>query len=178
SKKYKISSIGTEPNEQARNLSKSKGNTVVEKLEDLKASKFDVITLWHVLEHVYEPITYLKKINELLHQDGILLIAVPNYKSYDAQYYKNYWAAYDVPRHLWHFSKEGMNDILGQHNFEILKYQSLPYDSFYVSLLSEQYKSGRKNLIKAFVIGLLSNLKAVNTKEYSSILYIARKNTK
>lgn len=178
SKNYNISSTGTEPNEQARKLSKAKGNNVVKELEELKGDKFDVITLWHVLEHVYEPSAYLKKIDALLNKDGILLIAVPNYNSSDAKHYKNFWAAYDVPRHLWHFSKTGMKELLEKQNFKITKYKALPFDSFYVSLLSEENKSGRKNLVKAFSIGLLSNLKAKRTSEYSSILYIAKKNTK
>lgn len=177
-KHYNISSVGTEPNEQARKLSKEKGNIVVENLEDIREEKFDAITLWHVLEHVYEPSLYLDKINKLLDHNGILLIAVPNYNSFDAHYYRAHWAAYDVPRHIWHFSREGMKKILEKHNFKILKYQSLPFDSFYVSLLSEQYKNGRKNLMKAFFIGLRSNLKAIKTKEHSSILYIAKKITK
>lgn len=174
---YNIGSIGTEPNEHARKLSIKKGNIVVSDLDQIKDKKFDVITLWHVLEHVYNPEQYLKNINALLEKDGLLLIAVPNYKSYDSNYYKNYWAAYDVPRHLWHFSRCGMKELLKQQNFRITKYKSLPFDSFYVSLLSEQNKNGSKNLIKAFFIGLISNLKAIKTKEYSSVLYIAQRNT-
>lgn len=177
-KQYNISSLGTEPNEHARKLSKEKGNTVVENLDQLSNKEFDVITLWHVLEHVYDPKAYLQKINELLNQDGLLLIAVPNYKSYDSNYYKSNWAAFDVPRHLWHFSRTGMKNLLEEQDFKIIKYNSMPFDSFYVSLLSEQIKSGKKNMFKAFFIGLLSNLKAITSKEYSSILYIVQKNTK
>ncbi len=178
SKDYNISSIGTEPNEHARELSRKKGNTIVEYLDQIQDKKFDVITMWHVLEHVYDPTMYLKKIHNLLHRDGLLLIAVPNYKSYDCKYYKSNWAAYDVPRHLWHFSKSGMKQLVEEQDFKITKLKSLPFDSFYVSLLSEEIKSGKKNIVKAFYIGLLSNLKALSTKEYSSILYIVEKNTK
>src|SRR5690606_281401 len=175
---YGISSMGTEPNEQARKLSIEKGNTVVPDLDQITDQIFDVITLWHVLEHVYEPRTYLQKIDSLLNQNGLLLIAVPNYKSYDCKYYKENWAAYDVPRHLWHFSKSGMKQLLEENNFEIKKYKALPFDSFYVSLLSEKNKNGSKNLVKAFFTGLKSNLKARGSGEYSSILYIATKNSK
>ena len=178
SKQYNISSIGTEPNEQARTLSRKKGNTVVKNLDEIPNQKFDVITLWHVLEHVHDPATYLEKINSLLNENGLLLIAVPNYKSYDCTYYKNNWAAFDVPRHLWHFSKPGMKKLLEEQNLIITTYKSLPFDSFYVSLLSEQIKTGKKNLVKAFCIGLLSNIKAINSKEYSSILYLINKKAK
>lgn len=175
---YGISSTGTEPNEQARKRSIEKGNTVVQDLDQIKDQTFDVITLWHVLEHVHNPNTYLQKIDSLLNQNGLLLIAVPNYKSYDSIYYKENWAAYDVPRHLWHFSKSGMKQLLKEHNFEIKKYNALPFDSFYVSLLSEKIKTGNKNLIKAFYTGMKSNLKAIHSGEYSSILYIVTKNSK
>lgn len=177
SKQYHISSIGTEPNEQARHLSHKKGNTVVKDIEDIQNKKFDVITLWHVLEHVYQPTEYLKQINDRLEDKGLLLIAVPNYKSYDSTYYKNNWAAYDVPRHLWHFSKVGIKTLVEKENLEIISYKPLLFDSFYVSLLSEQNRTGRKNIIKAFIIGFISNLKALFTNEYSSIIYLVKKNT-
>lgn len=177
SKQYNISSIGTEPNEQARNLSLKKGNTVVKQIEDIQNRKFDVITLWHVLEHVYHPTEYIKQIKDRLDDNGILLIAVPNYKSYDSAYYKNNWAAYDVPRHLWHFSRVGIKSLVEKESLEIINYKPLLFDSFYVSILSEQNRTGSKNIIKAFIIGLISNLKALFTNEYSSIIYLVKKNT-
>ena len=117
----------------------------------------------------------LKKIHEMLNENGIAIIAVPNYKSYDAEYYKEAWAAYDVPRHIWHFNKHSMKTILKENNLFVVKILPLIFDSFYVSMLSEKIKTGNTNFIKALRIGLKSNLKAKSTGEYSSLIYIAKK---
>ncbi|MDG3582991.1 class I SAM-dependent methyltransferase [Galbibacter pacificus] len=167
--------FGTEPNKNARKISIKKGNTVVEKTEDLPLKKFDVITLWHVFEHLHNPEEELRKIKSLLSNDGILIIAVPNYRSYDAKHYKENWAAYDVPRHLWHFDKTAMETLLGKEKFFVVKILPLIFDSFYVSLLSEKIKSDKNNYIKAFISGLKSNCKAKFTGEYSSLVYLCRK---
>ena len=102
-KKWKIS--GVEPNLKARNLAKEKGVILHDSLEDVE-NQFGIITLWHVLEHLPNLESQIKTIKSLLHQDGSLIIAVPNFKSFDASYYKEFWAAYDVPRHLWHFRRK------------------------------------------------------------------------
>ncbi|WP_335966711.1 class I SAM-dependent methyltransferase [Galbibacter sp. PAP.153] len=167
--------FGTEPNKNARKISIKKGNTVVEKTEDLPLKKFDVITLWHVFEHLHNPEEELRKIKSLLSNDGILIIAVPNYRSYDAKHYKENWAAYDVPRHLWHFDKTAMETLLGKENIFVVKILPLIFDSFYVSLLSEKIKSDKNNYIKAFISGWKSNWKAKTTGEYSSLVYLCRK---
>ncbi|WP_421712339.1 class I SAM-dependent methyltransferase, partial [Alteromonas abrolhosensis] len=127
-----------------------------ESLTDFKVIKFDVITLWHVLEHLPDLEGTIIEIEKLLNPGGILIIAVPNYKSYDAKYYKTYWAAFDVPRHLWHFSRKSMNKLFS-NKMELIKIKPMLFDSFYVSLLSEKNKTGKQNLIKAFFIGLQSN---------------------
>ncbi|MDY0780480.1 class I SAM-dependent methyltransferase [Tenacibaculum sp. IB213877] len=166
---------GVEPNEKARNISLTKNLVINSSLEEIKHEKFDVITLWHVLEHVPNLIEYITKIKSLLKDDGVLIIAVPNYKSYDAKYYKQFWAAYDVPRHVWHFSKNSIKKIFSDFNMKLEKVLPMKFDSFYVSLLSEKYKTGKMNSINAFYQGLLSNLKAISTKEYSSHIYILKK---
>ena len=112
---------------------------------------------------------------ELLEDDGVLVIAVPNFKSWDAQHYKSFWAAYDVPRHLWHFSKTAISKLFAPHGLQVVKTKPMWFDAFYVSLLSEKYKGNRFYLITAFFIGLWSNLKAVFTKEPSSLIYILKK---
>ncbi|MFI1772621.1 class I SAM-dependent methyltransferase [Thalassobellus citreus] len=168
---------GIEPNEQARNIANKKTNDSVfntEQLSIFELESFDVITLWHVLEHLpnlEEQITIIKK---LLKPNGTLIIAVPNYKSYDALYYKNYWAAFDVPRHLWHFNKESISKLVSKASMKVEKVKPMLFDAFYVSLLSEKYKSGKMNPIKGFWIGLLSNLKSFKTKEASSLIYIIK----
>ena len=131
--------------------------------------------LWHVLEHIPRLKETVGKIKHWLKKDGEVLIAVPNHKSWDAKFYKENWAAYDVPRHLYHFDKNSMSLLLSQHNLEITKIKPMWFDAFYVSILSEKIKSGRKRLIKGVIIGLLSNLYALFlNKEFSSQLFIVR----
>ena len=163
---------GVEPNLRARQKAKEKGIDLHEKIEQVLDKKFDVITMWHVLEHVpnlYECISQLKS---MLSEKGKLIIAVPNFKSYDADYYKEFWAAYDVPRHLWHFSQKSIHNLFDAVQMKVTKIQPLKYDSFYVSLLSEKNKTGKSNFLRAFWIGLKSNLKANKTSEYSSLIYV------
>lgn len=169
---------GIEPNEKAREIANAKTNNSVlhsDKLFELEHKQFDVITLWHVLEHLPNLEKHIATFNKLLKPNGTLIIAVPNFKSYDAQYYKSFWAAYDVPRHLWHFSKTTIYKLFAKQNFDLVETKPMIFDSFYVSLLSEKYKTGSMNPFKAFWIGLRSNVKAKSTKEYSSQIYILKK---
>ena len=171
---------GIEPNDKARDLSEKKldgGKLVYDDINAFLEShqgKFDVITMWHVLEHVPNLMEYIQQLKLLLKPDGLIVIAVPNFKSYDANYYKKYWAAYDVPRHLWHFSETAIKNIFGKFDLEVIKTLPLVFDSFYVSLLSEKYKTGESNFFGAFKTGLLSNLKAKSTNQYSSLIYLIK----
>lgn len=166
--------VGVEPNESARNLSNEKGIETINSLNDLKDQKFDVISLWHVLEHLPDQNEKLSSFFELLHEDGLLIIAVPNYNSYDAKIYKEEWAAWDVPRHLYHFSRNGIKEHVENFGFSLVSEKPLKFDSYYVSLLSEK-NAGAGNPIRAFKNGLKSNLKAYSTKEYSSLAYFFKK---
>ncbi len=165
---------GVEPNSKAKKLASEKGLQLFSDLDSLPNKEYDIITLWHVLEHLPDLEIKIRRLKSLLKKDGTLIIAVPNYKSYDAQYYKKFWAAYDVPRHLWHFSKLSIAKLFALENMKVIKTRPMLFDSFYVSLLSEKYKTGKQNFIKAFYIGLLSNLKAIKSKEHSSIIYIIK----
>ncbi|MEO8765205.1 MAG: class I SAM-dependent methyltransferase [Ginsengibacter sp.] len=143
-------------------------------LFSLPAATFDAITMWHVLEHVHELHAYVKRLKELLKPGGKLFIAVPNYTSYDAKAYKEYWAAYDVPRHLYHFSPQSINNLLLQHRLRLDIMKPMWYDSFYVSMLSEKYKTGKPHFLQAFLRGFISNVKALFKKEKcSSVIYVA-----
>lgn len=134
---------------------------------------FDLITMWHVLEHVYEIKEYFDFFQQHLSSKGKLLFALPNHKSYDAEVFQQYWAAYDVPRHIYHFNPSTLDFFARQHGFKLVKSKGLIFDSFYIALLSNQYKYGNKKLIASFIIGLISNLKAYfKTGNYSSNLYI------
>ena len=142
----------------------------------LTPATYDAITMWHVLEHVHQLHEYIEQLKGLLKPDGRLFIAVPNYTSGDAQVYKENWAAYDVPRHLYHFSPQSMKILMKMHGLQVYKMQPMWFDSFYVSMLSEQYKNGKGNLISACWNGLLSNIKTLfNTEKCSSVIYIISK---
>jgi 2-polyprenyl-3-methyl-5-hydroxy-6-metoxy-1,4-benzoquinol methylase len=166
---------GVEPNSDARKISKTKGVLLQKELDQLGDKQYDVITLWHVLEHVENLSSYIFKLKQLLSDNGRLLIAVPNYKSYDAKYYKEFWAAYDVPRHLWHFSQQSIQKIFSFEKMSVEKIIPMKFDSYYVSLLSEKYKTGKMNIINAFYRGFVSNLKGRSTSEYSSLIYVIKK---
>lgn len=169
---------GVEPNQKAREIANSKiANPELQIHNDLdgfKTETFDTITMWHVLEHVPNLNEYVSKLKLLLKPNGTLIVAVPNFKSYDAHHYKEFWAAYDVPRHLWHFSRKSISELFAKKKMKVEKVLPMKFDSFYVSLLSEKYKSGKSNMLRAFVIGLKSNLKAKSSKEYSSHIYIIK----
>jgi hypothetical protein len=131
-----------------------------------------------VLEHLPNLEQEIRTFKQLLKTSGRLVVAVPNFKSYDAQYFKSYWAAYDLPRHLWHFSKESISTLFEDFDMEIESIHPMIFDSFYVSLLSAKYQTGRMNILKGFAIGLLSNIKAYFSGEYSSLVFVIKnKNT-
>ncbi|HEV3251073.1 MAG TPA: class I SAM-dependent methyltransferase [Puia sp.] len=173
-------SVGMEPDETARQLAKKIHQLdllSVESLYDPGEDIYDAISLWHVLEHVHDLHGYLDQLKKIVRpRHGRIFIAVPNYTSYDARVYQKYWAAYDVPRHLYHFSPLSMKKLLLRHEFQLLSVQQMWFDSFYISLLSEKYKTGRTNFMKGFLVGTLSNAKAFVNKEHcSSLIYIISK---
>ncbi|HEA28537.1 MAG TPA: class I SAM-dependent methyltransferase [Leeuwenhoekiella sp.] len=164
---------GVEPNAQARNLAKSKGINLNTDLSEI-SGKFEVITLWHVLEHVYDLDYYLEFLKTHLAENGILIIAVPNFKSYDAIKYGSEWAAYDVPRHLYHFSQKSIQKLFANVDFELIETKPLYFDSFYVSLLSEKYRGSKIQFLRGMLSGLYSNISAWGKKQYSSQIYILK----
>jgi len=167
---------GTEPNKNASKLASEKGILLKSNLDDFVGKEFDVVTLWHVLEHISDLDETVLKLVNLVRPNGTLIIAAPNFKSYDAKHYGNFWAAYDAPRHLWHFSKKAIEKIFSE-NFVLQETKPMVFDSYYVSLLSEKYKTGNSFSLKAIWIGFLSNLKAKTSKEYSSHIYCFKKRT-
>jgi 2-polyprenyl-3-methyl-5-hydroxy-6-metoxy-1,4-benzoquinol methylase len=168
--------VGVEPSDKAKAIAKSKGVSFVDKTSELESHTFDVISMWHVLEHVPNLDEQIKELKRLLKPSGTLIVAVPNFKSFDAKYYGHFWAAYDVPIHFWHFSKTAIQKLFEKENMTLEKVLPMKFDSFYVSLLSEKYKTGKMNYIKAFFIGLQSNWKAKQNLEYSSHIYILKNN--
>lgn len=168
---------GFEPNEKAKKIAQNKGVVFTEETTNLPDHSFDIISMWHVLEHVPDLEVQIKELKRLLKPTGTILIAVPNFNSHDAKHYKEFWAAFDVPRHLWHFSKTSIRLLFRRENLELVKVLPMKYDAFYVSLLSEKYKTGKMNYISAIFNGFRSNWKAKSNKEYSSHIYVL-KNTK
>jgi 2-polyprenyl-3-methyl-5-hydroxy-6-metoxy-1,4-benzoquinol methylase len=171
--------FGVEPNELARKKANLKlQGGISENLESLKKYSFSVITLWHVLEHIHNLNETIQNLKSLLTESGHLIIAVPNFKSHDSLKYKDSWAGYDVPRHLWHFSQETMNKLLEKNGLTIVNIKPMILDSYYVSLLSEGYQkpeqSKLKKGIKAFLEGIKSNNSARKNSQYSSLIYIAK----
>lgn len=170
---------GLEPDETARkNARELSGIDPLpsQELFNLPQQHFDAITMWHVLEHVHQLHEYLDQVKLLLKDSGKFIVAVPNYTSYDASHYQANWAAYDVPRHLYHFSPKSMRLLVAKHGMKLTNLKPMWFDSFYVSMLSEQYKNGKGNILKAMLIGFISNLKTVfNRQKCSSLIYIIEK---
>jgi 2-polyprenyl-3-methyl-5-hydroxy-6-metoxy-1,4-benzoquinol methylase len=170
---------GLEPDDTARkNALEINGLELLspDHLYHFPENSYDAITMWHVLEHVHDLHGYLEKFHSILRKDGKLVIAVPNYTSYDATVYQQYWAAYDVPRHLYHFSPESMTQLAKSKGFRIKTIKPMWFDSYYVSMLSEQYKRGKNNYLSAVWNGLISNLNSLfKPKKCSSVIYILEK---
>lgn len=169
---------GVEPSEDAKAIAKTKTKADIinsEDMENIPDASFDLITMWHVLEHVDDLKWQIEQLHRLTKTKGRIVIAVPNYKSYDAQYYKELWAAYDVPRHLSHFNKTVLTNIFKSKNLELVRTDKLIWDAYYISYMSEQYKQHKFPLLKGTFRGCISNCKARHTKEWSSMVYIFEK---
>ncbi len=165
--------LGMEPNDSARKIAQSKigkDKVVSTELEQIN-EKFDVITLWHVLEHIPNLNEIIAQLKNHLTENGTLIIAVPNHQSYDAKYYGEKWAAYDVPRHLWHFTEDSIRKLFNNFGMKIESVHPMKLDAFYVSLLSEKYKGNKLGFLNAIRVGIQSNMKAKKTGEYSSLIY-------
>lgn len=171
-KNWKV--YGTEPSVSARARAAEKGIVLEEGLV-FDSEEFDVITMWHVLEHVSDLDKQIEDLKLLLKPGGLLVVAVPNHKSYDSKKYNEFWAAYDVPRHLWHFSRKSLKEIFIGKGFSFREEHPLKFDAYYVSLLSEKYKTGKMKPFSAFLSGFKSNWQARTNGEYSSIAFFFTK---
>ena len=170
---------GIEPSELAREQAINNFKLLVSEdtnLGQFEENQFNSISMWHVLEHVPALNKTIEEFNRILSKNGKIIIAVPNHKSWDAQHYKEFWAGWDVPIHLWHFSKLSIEKLFLKYNFELIEKKSMLFDSFYVSLLSEEFKTGKKKFITGFIIGFISNIIGIFTnKGCSSIIYVFEK---
>jgi len=167
---------GIEQDEKARIYGKEKFNLTVNApthLDSYTENSLDAVSMWHVLEHVHDLDGYLSKIKAVLKPEGTLVVAVPNKDAHDAKKYKKFWAAWDLPIHLWHFTPSTMDALMQKHQLKVVKHHRLPFDSFYVSLLSEKYRKG--NSVSGLVIGTISFIKSMfDVKKCSSVVYIIK----
>ena len=143
--------------------------------EQLNSQKFSHITAWHSIEHVHELEKTISRMYDLLDEKGIIIVCVPNYLSFDARYYKRFWAAYDVPRHLWHFDKKSLKEVFENKGFKLVKSSPMILDAYYVSILSESYKKSTLKILKSIFVGTISNSLALFSKEYSSNIFVFKK---
>lgn len=178
-KNAKWNCIGIEPDDDAREMGKNNYSLDVRpelEINNLASESFDIITMWHVLEHVPDLNQRILDLKRLLKPKGIIIIAVPNCDSYDAKVYKEHWAAYDVPRHLYHFTPASIEHLFKKHQLKMFRIMPMVFDSFYVSMLSDKYKFGKTNIIRSTWNGFFSNLLALKSgKKYSSQIYLIRK---
>lgn len=172
-----FSVLGYEPNPDARNAAskKVKKAAIISDINEIEDASLDAITMWHVFEHIDNQETMLKTFHNKLKDNGLLIIAVPNHTSFDAKYYKELWAAYDVPRHIYHFSKNGMEKLFNNENWKLKKIKPLLLDSYYISILSEKYQKNPFSWLKGGIVGAISNFKASKNGEFSSLIYIIEK---
>lgn len=169
---------GVEPSQGGREVAKENHDLELLDPAGLDWSgipELDCITLWHVLEHLPGLTDHVKQFGSALKKGGYLIIAVPNHESDDARHYGKNWAALDVPLHLWHFKKDNIRDLASRNDFELVDVKNMPFDSYYVSLLSEKIQSGRSHFVKAFYNGWRSNRKGLSKKNASSLIYILKR---
>ncbi|MDB4097274.1 class I SAM-dependent methyltransferase [Flavobacteriaceae bacterium] len=157
-------------------LNKTVNDEIVLKDEkSLISARFNTITMWHSLEHVFSYKDTLSLVSEILMSKGNLIVACPNYESFDANYYKKFWAGFDVPRHYWHFSPNGLIEIMSHNGFDHIKKKPMYFDAIYVSMLSEQYKQSKLWFIKGLAVGVWSNLVSLFKNNASSYVYLFKK---
>ena len=173
---------GVEPSKTAAEVARNKfGIEVIhpEKLPELSHHQFDTITLWHVLEHLEDLNETMALLSKLLHDDGKLIVALPNNNAFDAAKYRAHWAAYDVPRHIWHFSSDTFQRLAQKHGYTITTIKSMPFDAFYISILSEKYKGRKCPLLRGFFSGVMAYAVSIfNKKRSSSLIFVLRKKVK
>lgn len=170
--------VGVDVSDEAISYVKEKfGYNVINEneLDTFLKESFDVITQWHVLEHVHFLNERMVQLYNLLKQNGTMFIAVPNSGSWDSKHYKEYWDGFDVPRHLYHFNTKSFNLLMQKHGFKIVAKKPLWFDAPYISMRSEIHKGNNMSMLKGSISGLISNTRAIFNKEYSSILFVVKK---
>jgi 2-polyprenyl-3-methyl-5-hydroxy-6-metoxy-1,4-benzoquinol methylase len=168
-----VASYGYDTSLLAISICNNKSLNASSNLDDLP-NQYNLISFWHSLEHVSDHTKVLKKTKKMLSKNGTMVVALPNYDSFDAKFYSKFWAAYDTPRHRVHFTKKGFIKVASQLGFEVVKTKPLFLDSFYISMMSEKYKQSLFYFLKGLFIGALSNLCFLFTKQASSHVYVLK----
>ena len=166
--------IGIENNKRAVEVCEKKQIKILSSVSSVQ-SKINVITFWHSFEHLSNPEKVIKAVKKHTDDDSVIVVALPNYKSFDASYYDRFWAAYDVPRHRFHYSNLGIKQTMKKFGFQCVKTKPMFLDAFYISMISEKYKSNKLFFIKGFVVGIISNLLGFFNSNYSSSLFVFKK---
>ena len=173
-KKKKYNIVGFDSNKKARDKCLEKKLTTFKSIKDFKEN-IDAITFWHSFEHVSNPNEILNQIINQSKNNLTVVIALPNYRSFDAQHYGAFWAAYDVPRHRFHYSTTGIKKLMKSHGFECLKTKPMLLDAFYISIMSEKYRKSKLSFVKGIMVGLISNLLGLFSSSYSSSVFVFKK---
>ena len=173
-KKKKYTVVGVDSNKKARDKCLEKNLKTYKSINDFKEN-IDTITFWHSFEHLSNPNEILDQIISQSKNSLTVVIALPNYRSFDAKHYGVFWAAYDVPRHRFHYSVTGIKKLMKSYGFECLKTKPILLDAFYVSIMSEKYKKSKLSFVKGIVVGLISNLLGLFTSSYSSSVFVFKK---
>ena len=173
------SATGIESDKSASQYASSKFGIDVLEMNDISSmpsKKFDAVTLWHVLEHLYEPSGTVSMVDRILKDEGVLIIALPNNSSFDARIYRDKWAAWDVPRHLWHFNQASFSRLISETSFEIIAVRKMPFDAFYVSVLSEKNRGKKLAFIRGLLSGSIGWFSSLLKKsDCSSLIYVLKK---
>lgn len=170
---WQTKGVEADPAARQKAIETSGAEVQADLLQAYKGKKFDVITLWHVLEHLHQLEESLLKIKTLMAKEAVLVVAVPNSGSFDARYYRQHWAAYDVPRHLYHFNQDTLSKLFAKYGLKVADTKPMKFDAFYISMLSTKYRSGKTNYVESVKNGLLSNAWAArNGNNYSSITFV------
>ena len=173
-KKKKYNVVGVDSNKKARDKCLEKKLTTFKSIKDFKEN-IDAITFWHSFEYVSNPNEILNQIINQSKNNLTVVIALPNYRSFDAKHYGAFWAAYDVPRHRFHYSARGIKKLMKSYGFECLKTKPMLLDAFYISIMSEKYKKSKLSFVKGIMVGLISNLAGLFSSSYSSSVFVFKK---
>ena len=151
-------------------ISGIKGGFVSDKKE-VKSGFYDVISMFHSLEHIYDLDDAFSLISRSLIEKGVLIVSVPNYNAAERPWFKSKWIAYDVPRHVHHFTIESIKKILDKYGFEIIDYRPMYIDTIYNIIMS--YNSRLEVILKAPLLILIMLAKIFIYKSKASSIMLA-----